>query len=401
MKTSPFAPDPDLTEDHRSGRREPDAGGDEHEQRAQDQQGERGQRPIEGFLHRPGRAGELGLLDVEELEAGDRADVHPRAGDVGESRRHDEVDPGALEVPAQALQDTTGETAGSRHCDGVDAQLGHCLGNTRERPDDRHRGATGCGVTGRHAGADHLEPGVGLARELGDQGVDLFPAADDEHPVRPMARAEPGPVQDLAGRPPADQQQERPHHEAHGQNEARQLELRHVAGDRDQAPEVDAGAGDPAVLVAADAEHLAVVRAGEDQHHRPAQRQQRPHQDVDREPTRPLRDVGEERQSAEQVGQRAVGDHQVAVQQVVADEQRRRERGSDQEGVEQEESAAQAAQPAGVAGDGHAGPGGRSGDLQLRARQLAFRHYRSHAAPPSLWSTGRMENAIDRGASAG
>ncbi len=315
--------------------------------------------------------------------------MHPRARDVGEGRRDDEVDPGTLEVPAEALQDTTGEPAGGRHRDGVDSQLGHCLGNAGERPDDRHRGTSGCGITGRHAGADHLEPGVRLARELADQGVDLLPTADDEHPVRPTARAAAGPVQDLAGRPPADQQQERPDHETHGQDEARQLELRHVAGDRDQAPEVDAGAGDPAVLVAADAEHLAVVGTGEHQHARPAQCQQRTHQDVHREPARPLCDVGEERQSAQQVRQRAAGDHQVAVQQVVADEQCRRERGGDQERVEQQEPTAQAAQPAGVAGDGHAGPGGRSGDLELRARPLALGHYRGHAPPPSRWSTGR------------
>ena len=70
-----------------------------------------------------------------------------------------------------------------------------------------------------HARADDLETGVRLALELGDQRVDLLAAAHGEHPVRPVAGPAAGPVQDLAGGPAAEQQQERAGHERDGEQE--------------------------------------------------------------------------------------------------------------------------------------------------------------------------------------
>ncbi len=90
-------------------------------------------------------------------------------------------------------------------------------------------------------------------------------------------------VQRLACAPAADQEEQRPGDERHRQHETRELELDHVAGDRDQAPEVHAGAHDPSVLVPAHAEHPAVVRPGHREHRDPGDGEQRPDHEVGRE----------------------------------------------------------------------------------------------------------------------
>jgi hypothetical protein len=46
-------------------------------------------------------AGEGGLLDVQQRQALDRADVHARAGDVGELGGHHQIYAGALQGPRQ------------------------------------------------------------------------------------------------------------------------------------------------------------------------------------------------------------------------------------------------------------------------------------------------------------
>ena len=67
------------------------------------------------FLTSQDDAGELRLFDVEQRQALDRPDVHPRAGDVGQLRRDDQVDAGALQLPGEPAQ--VGAVAAGRAAD--------------------------------------------------------------------------------------------------------------------------------------------------------------------------------------------------------------------------------------------------------------------------------------------
>ena len=93
------------------------------EQRAEHEQAEERGHPVEQVLHQPAGAGEGRLLDVQQRQALDRADVHPRAGDVGELRRDHQVDAGALELPGQPAQLARLGAGRAADRDGVGADL--------------------------------------------------------------------------------------------------------------------------------------------------------------------------------------------------------------------------------------------------------------------------------------
>ena len=117
------------------------------------------------FLASQRRAGEGRLLDVQQRQALDRADVHPGAGDVGELRGDHQVDAGALQLPGQPAQLARLGAGRAADRDGVRADLADqgqhvAAGVHRDRgldaagggvpvgdvDGDRHQaGAPGCG----------------------------------------------------------------------------------------------------------------------------------------------------------------------------------------------------------------------------------------------------------------
>ena len=190
------------------------------------QQAQERRHPVQQVLRQPARAGEGRLLDVQQRQALDRADVHPRAGDVGELRRDHQVDAGALELPGQPAQ-LAGLGAGrAADRDGVGADLAdqgqHVAAGVHR---DRGLDATG----GRVAVGDvdgHRDQAGG--RAAGDRGVDLErlgQRADQDHPVRAVAGAPAGQVQHLAGEVPAEQDEHQRADRDQGDRAAGQLGL--------------------------------------------------------------------------------------------------------------------------------------------------------------------------------
>ncbi len=87
-------------------------------------------------------------------------------------------------------------------------------------------------------------------------------APTDEDPVGPAAAAGPGPVQQLAGDPPPEQQRRGAYGEGHGEEATGQLDVSKEADDRDEAPVAQAGVGEALVLLHTNPEDLAVVDTG-------------------------------------------------------------------------------------------------------------------------------------------
>ena len=169
--------------------------------------------PVHQVLEQPGRAGERRLLDVQQRQALDRPDVHPGAGDVGELRRHDQVDAGALELPGQPAQLARLGAGRAADRDGVGAELADQAITSRPA----YTGTGVCdaargGVALGEVDADRHQAGAGRP---GDGGVDLErlgQRADQQHPVRARDRGRAQHDQHPPGQVPADQdvEQRRP-----------------------------------------------------------------------------------------------------------------------------------------------------------------------------------------------
>ena len=196
--------------------------------------------------------------------------------------RDHQVDAGALEVPAEPLEDAAGQAAGGGDRDGVDAEPGHGLGHAGQRADDRHRRSR----RRRRAACRHRSPS-------GRRTAHARARRPARRPPRGRRRRAPGATSGWSGAGrgagPCGRAQRAsssirvPTEKAKRQHEPRQLELDHVAGDGDEAPEVHAGAHHAAVLVAADSEDAAVVGAGGDQHADPGDGEDRSDHDVRRQ----------------------------------------------------------------------------------------------------------------------
>ena len=235
---------------------------------------QQGSHPVRRGAHERPEAGDLRLLDVQQRQAGHRADRDARAGDVGQGGRDDEVDAGALELPAEPAQRGAGHARRRGDGDGVGPRVGEHAGQAVERAEhgyglaiDDHAAALG------QRDADDLVAGGRLATDPPYQLDDLRPVAgDDEAMAEPAVVA--GPVDVLADRVAADQQRDRARGQRDADEATRDLELEPVRDDRDDGADAEAGDEDPAVLLDAAAEEPRLVRAVAAQHEQPEEAQQ-------------------------------------------------------------------------------------------------------------------------------
>ena len=100
----PALTDPGLPEQHRPPAVQLDGERDDHQQRQQQGQRHERQGPVDEALDQLAGAPELGRLDVDQRQPGDRPGVDARPGDVGQRRGHDQVDAGPLQLPAEPAQ---------------------------------------------------------------------------------------------------------------------------------------------------------------------------------------------------------------------------------------------------------------------------------------------------------
>ena len=122
---------------------------------------------------------------MQERQAGDRSREHARAGDLGETRRDDQLDPTALERPAEPAQTSGAKRVrvGAGH--DVDAQLdGHAraLALAAQHRDIGHFVTTGGG-----AHTDDAVAGLGHRGEAVDQVAHGGHVTHDEHVVAQVA----------------------------------------------------------------------------------------------------------------------------------------------------------------------------------------------------------------------
>ncbi len=193
-------------------------------------------------------------LDVDEREALHRAGVDPRAADVGQARRDDQVLPSGLERPAQLADPLRGQVVGARDDDGVrsgrrqgcrdvvDAAVALDGGSWQQTPR-----AVG------HRRADHAVAGFGCPGELPCDVQHARRRADEQHP-RGVPAVLPLGDEPLAPHPAREQQ----HEDADGERDehvaAGQVDAQQVGSDRDQPEHPDARVRDQPVLGAPDAD---------------------------------------------------------------------------------------------------------------------------------------------------
>jgi len=137
--------------------RQTHGGGDGEQQWGQEPQGKTGQSPVPGTLDDAADTRELGLLDMQQWHASDRADVQAGTGHLDQTGRDHKVGIGALQLPRQPAQ-TLGVDLG-RGRDGDDVGPagtyggGDVVGATQQRYSKADEGGT---VTGSEASADEL-----------------------------------------------------------------------------------------------------------------------------------------------------------------------------------------------------------------------------------------------------
>jgi hypothetical protein len=104
---------------------------------ARKQQPEGGRGAVEAAFGEPAETGQFGALHVQPGQAGDRPDVHPRADDVGDRRRHQQLRVGVLELPAEAAQGRAVQLLAGQHRDGVHLEAGDHLGDVFQPAEHR------------------------------------------------------------------------------------------------------------------------------------------------------------------------------------------------------------------------------------------------------------------------
>ena len=132
----------------------------------------------------------LRRLDVHEREAGDRAKVDARTGNVGEARDHDEVDVRAFQLPAHAAEVCRRRERAARDQHGVGAGGLADAARLVGRPHDRHGHVIGVAhqVVG-HARTDDLVADIALSVQHVDELVDRAGTTDRDHAVQETACA--------------------------------------------------------------------------------------------------------------------------------------------------------------------------------------------------------------------
>jgi hypothetical protein len=259
----------------RPGVRDPDGDRDRDEEREQQDQPDRGGEPVEQVLHQQRRTGERRLLDVQQGQALDRPDVHPGAGDVGELRRHDQVDPGALQLPGEPAQLATLGAGRAADRDRVGADL---VDQRQEVPAgvDRDRGLDppGGGVPVGEVDRHRDEPG---RRAAADRPVDLQrlgERADQHHPLGGLAAVPAHGVQDDPGQIAGEHDQQQRAEQGRADRVPGQVGLGGEGEERDARRDRHRRPGHSFELVGAEPEVTPVVGAVGPEDDEPAERQQ-------------------------------------------------------------------------------------------------------------------------------
>ena len=237
-------------------------GDDEHDRATAGRSRAPAPERVDGVLAELAGPAVLRLVDVEQREAGDRADLQARTGHVDDAGRDDEVGAGGLELPGQGPHALVAEElgvadrdhVGLRRLDGVDH--GGLVAEHRDRRDPRCRGPGRRGPSRARTPRPRGSPRSGRARRP-------WPWPRRRGASRRRGRwrgSDAGPLVVQPGAPGlALQQQE---HEADRQGDqqvaAGEVELEQVGQDRDRAEEAERGVRDPAVLLRAGADDAAL-----------------------------------------------------------------------------------------------------------------------------------------------
>ena len=162
----------------------------------------------DGALHHATGTREVRLLDVQEREADQRTDVHPRPCDLDQPGVHEHLDTAALERPRQLAEVGEAGRVVAGHRDGVAAELFQHRGDVAQVAEDRHLEPDEVGQLGvGHADADDGQAAPGLVRQALDELARGGGAARDHHAADEPAGALLA-VQDLGGHEPAAETQD-------------------------------------------------------------------------------------------------------------------------------------------------------------------------------------------------
>ena len=226
-------------------------------------QPERREEDVAAALDHLAPAAEVRLLDVQQRRAHQRADVHPRAGDLDESGIDQHLDTGALQGPGQLAQVVVAGGVVAGDGDGVAvhglddlAHFGEVAEDGHAQVDDRADLVRG------QARADDLHAAVGLGREPLVQLTGRCGGADDDDVADAQAFAL-AVMQGLASGEAgggAEQHRERDADDDEGEQGLLTEETgRERAGDDD----ADTGPQDRTQLVGSDTDAVLDVAAGE------------------------------------------------------------------------------------------------------------------------------------------
>ena len=208
------------------------------------QQQEPGAEDVDGPFHQSRQLAEPGLLQPEQRQPLDGADVHARAGDLGEGGRHDQPAARAFQLPAELAHADRAEAV-TGHCDdvGVDPFGGYgCVTHAADHRDARRDLAAERQVL--DARAD--DPQARTDGALGDaeQVPDRIGRPDGDDAVRPLA-APAVATDEGADRRASDEQQDDPGGDDADDVAAGDVELEGVTDDRERADHDRGGAEDP------------------------------------------------------------------------------------------------------------------------------------------------------------
>ncbi len=238
------------------------------------------EQPVEHALDEHAAAARGGPLQVQQRQAGDRPDGQPRAGDLDDPRRHDEVDPALVERPGQPAQGVPRQVGVRGHRDDVGPQVV-----------DHAQDAPRVGVrTGDHVGrqrhlatadahADGGEPVPRFTVELLDNVAHRGPLPDHDDPVHPVARkaaaVEPGPQS-----APSQQGEDEGERNESDDEGAGQAALEGEGCDRHHDEEHQGGVREIPVLLGARTEESVLVTASGGDRQEPQHRCEHAHGDV-------------------------------------------------------------------------------------------------------------------------
>ena len=181
------AADPLLAVDHAAGAVALHEHGDDGEHRSEQDERGRGGGDVEQPLHHAADAGLVRRLDVDQRQAGDRAEVDARAADVGEARRDDQVLL-RLEVPREVADALGGQVVAARRHHGVGVEGAERVRHVVDAADDAQ---VGDGALRRAVGERDAHDAVavaGLAGEVERGAHDGLGRAEQHDAVRVEAR---------------------------------------------------------------------------------------------------------------------------------------------------------------------------------------------------------------------